>query len=95
MQIRPRIVRGKAKYHDARWSLRHFQSEHNFGRGSERIPITYAIVTGASKVKPKSLGAVAHSQINTWLPRSNFICSNNYTLLTAGYCKSELRYLRH
>ena len=32
--------------------------------------------------------------LNTWLPRSNFIYSNN-TLLTAGCCKSELRYLKH
>ena len=34
--------------------------------------------------------------LNTWLPRcrSNFIYSNN-TLLKAGCCKSELRYLKH
>ena len=33
--------------------------------------------------------------LNTWLPRSNFIYSNN-TLLTAGCCKSELyKYLKH
>ena len=33
--------------------------------------------------------------LNIWLPRSNFIYSNN-TLLTAGCCKSELhRYLKH
>ena len=32
--------------------------------------------------------------LNTWLPRSDFIYSNN-TLLTAGCCKSELRYLKH
>ena len=56
MSIRPRIVRGKAKYDYARLSLRHFKSEKNFGRGSEGIPITYAmdaIVTGTSKVKLK------------------------------------------
>ena len=32
--------------------------------------------------------------LNRWLPRSNFIYSNN-TLSTAGCCKSELRYLNH
>ena len=32
--------------------------------------------------------------LNTWLPRSNLIFINN-TLLTAGFCKSELRYLKH
>ena len=32
--------------------------------------------------------------LNTWLPRSNFIYSNN-TLLTAGCCKSKRRYLKH
>ena len=32
--------------------------------------------------------------LNTWLPRSNFIYSNN-TLLAAGCCKSKLRYLKH
>ena len=64
-----------------------------FQKGSERIPITYAIVTATSKVKLfKSLGAVGY--LNTWLPRSIFIYSNN-TLLTAGCCKSELRYLKH
>ena len=31
---------------------------------------------------------------NTWLPRSNFIYSNN-TLLTAECCKSQLRSLKH
>ena len=50
---KPRIVRGKAKYDDARLSLRHFKSEKNFVRGSERIPITYAIVSGTTKVKLK------------------------------------------
>ena len=70
--------------------LKAFQKWENFGRGSERIPITYAIVTATSKVKLfKSIGAVGY--LNTWLPRSIFIYSNN-TLLTAGCCKSELRY---
>ena len=32
--------------------------------------------------------------LNIWLPRSNFIYSNN-TLLAAGCCKSKLRYLSH
>ena len=53
MYIRPRIVRGKAKYDDARLSLRHFKSEKNFARASQRIPITYAIVTSTSKVNLK------------------------------------------
>ena len=65
--------------------LKIFQKWENFGRGSERIPITYAIVTTTSKVK---------LSFNTWLPRSISIYSNN-TLLTAGCCKSELRYLKH
>ena len=43
-----------------------------------------------SQVKALVLSAI----LNTWLPRSNFIYSNN-TLLTAGCCKSELRYLKH
>ena len=73
--------------------LKTFQKWENFGRGSERIPITYAIVTATSKVKLfKSIGAVGY--LNTWLPRSIFIYSNN-TLLTAGCCKSELSYLKH
>ena len=73
--------------------LKTFQKSENFGRGSERIPITYAIVIATSKVKLfKSIGAVGC--LNTWLPRSIFIYSNN-TLLTAGCCKSELRYLKH
>ena len=42
----------------------------------ERIPITYAIVTATSKVKLfKSIGAVGY--LNTWLPHSIFIYSNN------------------
>ena len=70
-----------------------FQKWENFGRGSKRIPITFAIVITTSKVKLfKSLGAVSY--LNTWLPRSIFIYTNN-TLLTAGCCKSELRYLKH
>ena len=32
--------------------------------------------------------------LNTWLPRSNFIYSNN-TLLAEEGCKSKLRYLKH
>ena len=56
----------------------------------------YAIVLNRhckqSQAKGKSLGAVGY--LNTWLPSSNFIYSNN-TLLTAGSCKSELRYLKH
>ena len=53
----------------------------------------YAIVTATSKVKLfKSIGAVGY--LNTWLPRSIFVYSNN-TLLTAGCCKSELRCLKH
>ena len=73
--------------------LKTFQQWENFGRGSERIPIMYAIVTATSKVKLfKSICAVGY--LNTWLPRSIFIYSNN-TLLTAGCCKSELRYLKH
>ena len=43
-----------------------------------------------SQAKALVLSAI----LNTWLPRSNFIYSNN-TLLTAGCCKSELRYLKH
>ena len=44
-----------------------------------------------SQAKTLVLSAI----FNTWLPRSNFIYSNN-TLLTAGCCKSELnRYLKH
>ena len=45
--------------------------------------------------KIKSIGAVGYPRgyLNTWLPRSIFIYSNN-TLLTAGCCKSELRYLK-
>ena len=70
-----------------------FQKWENFGRGSERIPVTYAIVTASSKAKLfKSIGAVG--SLNTWLPRSIFIYSND-TLLTAGCCKSKLRYLKH
>ena len=76
-----RIVRGKAKYDDARWSLRHFKSEKNFGRGSERIPIMYAIVTGTSKVNLK--------------PWCCWLFSIHGSLLTTGCCKSELRYLKH
>ena len=38
-----------------------------------------------SQAKALVLSAI----LNTWLPRSNFICSKN-TLLTAGCCKSEL-----
>ena len=73
--------------------LKTFQKWENFGRGSERIPITYAIVAATSKVNLfKSNGAVGY--LNTWLPRSISIYSNN-TLLTAGRCKSELRYLKH
>ena len=72
--------------------LKTFQKWENFGRGSERIPITYAIVTATSKVKLfKRICAVGY--LNTWLPRSIFIYSNN-TLLPAGCCKSELRYLK-
>ena len=68
--------------------LKTFQKWENFGRGSERIPVTYAIVTATSKVKLfKSLGAVGY--LNTWLPRSIFIYTSN-TLLTAGCCKSDL-----
>ena len=56
----------------------------------------YAIVLNRhckqSQAKGKSLGAVGY--LNTWLPSSNFIYSNN-TLLMAGSCKSELRYLKH
>ena len=82
-----------AKYDGTGLSFKTFQKWENFGRGSERIPIMYAIVTATSKVKLfKSLGAVGY--LNTWLPRSIFIYSNN-TLLTAGCCKSELRYLKH
>ena len=51
--MRPRIVRGKAKYDVVRLSLRHQKREKNFARGSERIPDKYAIVTGPSKVKLK------------------------------------------
>ena len=73
--------------------LKIFQKWENFGRGRKRIPITYAIVTAASKVKLfKGIGAVGY--LNTWLPHSIFIYSKN-TLLTAGCCKSELRYLKH
>ena len=73
--------------------LKTFQKWENFGRGSERIPITYAIVTATSKVKLfKNNSAVGY--LNTWLPRSISIYSNN-TLLTAGCFKSELRYLKH
>ena len=43
-----------------------------------------------SQAKALTLSAI----LNTWLPRSNFIYSDN-TLLTAGCCKSELRYLKH
>ena len=43
-----------------------------------------------SQAKALALSAI----LNTWLPRSNFIYSKN-TLLTAGCCKSELRYLEH
>ena len=77
--------------------LKTFQKWENFGRGSERIPVTYVIVTATSKVKLfKSLGAVGYPRgyLNTWLPRSISIYSNN-TLLTTGCCKSELRYLKH
>ena len=81
-----------AKYDGTGLSFKTFQKWENFGRGSERIPITYAIVTATSKVKLfKSLGAVGY--LNTWLPRSIFIYSNN-TLLTAGCCKSDLKYLK-
>ena len=76
--------------------LKTFQKGENFGRGSERIPITYVIVTATSKVKLfKSIGAVGYPRgyLSTWLPRSIFIYSNN-TLLTAGCCKSEFRYLK-
>ena len=71
--------------------LKTFQKWEDFGRGSERIPITYAMVTATSKVKLfRRICAVGY--LNTWLPRSIFIYSNN-TLLTAGCYKSELRYL--
>ena len=43
-----------------------------------------------SQAKALVLSAI----LNTWLPRSNFIYSNN-TLLAAGCCKSKLRYLKH
>ena len=73
--------------------LKTFQKGEIFGRGSERILITFAIVTAISKVKLfKSLGAVGY--LNTWLLRSIFIYTNN-ALLTEGCCKSELRYLKH
>ena len=51
MYMRPRIVRGRAKYDDFRLSLRHQIKEKKFARGSERIPVKYAIATGTSKVK--------------------------------------------
>ena len=67
--------------------LKTFQKwKKKFGGGSERIPVTYAIVTAKALV----LSAI----LNRWLPRSKFIYSNNI-LVTAGYCKSELRYLKH
>ena len=73
--------------------LKTFQNWENFGWGSERIPITFPIITATSKVKLfKNLGAVGY--LNTWLPCAIFICTNN-TLLTEGCCKSELRYLKH
>ena len=73
--------------------LKKFQKWGKFGGGSQRIPITFAIVTATSKVKLfKSLGTVGY--LNTWLPRSIFIYTSN-TLLTAGCCRSELRYLKH
>ena len=43
-----------------------------------------------SQAKALVLSAI----LNTWLPRPNFTYSNN-TLLKAGLCKSELRYLKH
>ena len=66
--------------------LKKFQKWVKFWGGSQRIPITFAIVTATS------LGTVGY--LNTWLPRSIFIYTSN-TLLTAGCCKSELRYLKH
>ena len=85
-----------AKYDGARLSLRHFKSENKFGRGSKRISITYpGHVRYRNRHKQSQAKALVLSAIlNTWLPRSNFIYSNN-TLLTAGCCKSELRYLKH
>ena len=42
-----------AKYDGACFSLRHFKSEKNFGGGSDRIPVKYAIVTATVKLKPR------------------------------------------
>ena len=56
------------------------------GAGTRDEPLR----TSAWEAKALVLSAI----LNTWLPRSNFIYSIN-TLLTAGSCKSELRYLRH
>ena len=81
-----------AKYDDARLSSRHFKSEKNFERGSERISITYAIVTAISKVKLKPWCCRLFS-IHGFLALILFTVTN--TLLTAVCCKSELRYLKH
>ena len=42
-----------AKYDGACLSLRHFKSGKNFGGGSDRIPVKYAIVTATVKLKPR------------------------------------------
>ena len=53
--------------------------------------VCYRIRHNQSQAKALVLSAI----LNTWLPRPNFIYSNN-TLLTAGCCEPELyRYLKH
>ena len=79
-------------WHAARLSVRHFKSEKIWGEEANEFQSrTLSLPPQAKSSFLKSIGAVGY--LNTWLPRSIFIYSNN-TLLTAG-CKSELRYVKH
>ena len=74
------------------WALRHFKSEKKFWkrRRTNSNDVRCRNQHKQSQAKALVLSAI----LNTWLPRSNFIYSNN-TLLAAGCCKSKLRYLKH
>ena len=80
-----------AKYDGACLSLRHFKSEKNFGGGSERIPVKYAIVTAKVKLKPRCCrlfsidGYLALILFTVTIPFQRQDVVNH----------SELRYLKH
>ena len=82
-----------AKYDGARLSLRHFKSEKKIGRGSERIPITYAIVTATSKVRLK-LWCCRLFSIHGYLALILFTVTIPFQRQDVVN-HSELRYLKH